>query len=224
MNRLKNISTITKLVQYILYAYIIIIAIWIVSSVMEYNLLLDFQNGVYTSEELIMVAADKNDQRQDIIGGLYLMIFLISAILIMRWTYVANYNAHQFGAQNMKFSPGWSIGYYFIPILNLWKPYQAMKEIWKVSKSPLSWESATASHILSLWWLLWIISSIMGRVIFNMSKNANELTELLNLNIITQISNMLDIVLAIITLLVINNIYRMQSQYLESKGKINLLK
>ncbi len=224
MSELKNISTITKLVQYILYAYIIIVGIWIVFGVMEYSLLLDFQNGIYTSEELIMAAADKNDQRQNIISGLYLIIFLISAILIMRWTYVANYNVHQLGAQNMKFSPRWSIGYYFIPILNLWKPYQAMKEIWKTSKSPLSWESATASSVLSLWWLLWIISSIMGRVIFNMSKSTNELTELLNLNIITQISNMLDIVLAIVTLAVINNIYRMQSQHLESKGKINLLK
>ena len=45
----------------------------------------------------------------------------------------ANYNARQLGAADMRFTPGWAVGWHFIPIAWFWKPYQAMTEIWRAS-------------------------------------------------------------------------------------------
>lgn len=212
----RNSDNLTSWVRYMLYAQIVIAIVSIISGYLEYELLSDYQNGVYTSLEKAVVAGKASDQRQGIIGIVYFVVFLISSFLILRWIHRANYNARQLGAENMKFTPGWSIGYYFIPILTLWKPYQAIKEIWKASKSPSDWGAQNTSGILSVWWALWLISGILGQAIFRLSMRAEELQELINLNIVTQISNVLDIPLALVLLAIVNRIYDMQKSHLAS--------
>jgi hypothetical protein len=215
----KDSESLTKWVIYMLYAQILIAVIAIISGYLEYKLLSDFQNGVYTSQELAAAGAEASDQRQGIVGVLYLVVSVISGFFILRWIHSMNYNARQLGAVNMKFTPGWSIGYYFIPILTLWKPYQAMKEIWKASKNPLDWASQDTSSILPIWWGLWLISIILGQAVFRLSNRAEELSGLINLNLITQVSNFLDIPLALVLLVIVNNVYKMQSSQLDSANK-----
>ena len=72
-------------------------------------------------------------------------------VLVLMWIHRANYNAHQLGAAEMKFTPGWAIGWYFIPIAMLWKPYQAMKEIWQASFNPSRWWEEDTPPLLPLW-------------------------------------------------------------------------
>lgn len=132
----------TKLTQWLklfLFVSIVIDAIALFSGVSQYQLLSDFKYGNYLSEALATAAAESNDQRQQIIGWFQAGVTITTIILFVKWIYRASFNARALGAQNMKFTPGWSVGYYFIPFLNLWRPYQAMKEIWKASKNPTSW-------------------------------------------------------------------------------------
>lgn len=210
----RDSTSLTAWVRYMLYAQILIAVISIVSGNLEYQLLSDYQNGVYTSPEQAIADGEANDQRQGLIGILYLIVFVVSGFLILRWIHRANYNARQLGAENMKFSPGWSIGYYFIPILTLWKPYQAMKEIWKASKEPSDWVSQGISGILPLWWFLWLVSNFLGQAIFRLSMRAEEIQELMSLNIVTQISDVLDIPLALVFLAIVNRIHSMQASRL----------
>lgn len=215
-NGFRNSDKLTTWVRYMLYVQIIVAVVSIISGYLEYELLSDYQNGVYTSQEKAIADGEASDQRQGIVGIVYLVVFVISGFLILRWIHRANYNARQLGAENMEFTPGWSIGYYFIPILTLWKPYQAMKEIWKASKSPSNWESQNTSGIVPMWWTLWLISNLLGQAIFRFSKHAEELNELMNLNIVTQISNVLNIPLALVLLAIVSNIQNMQKRHLAS--------
>jgi len=215
----KNSDALTTWVLYMLYAQILVAIVSIASGYLEYQLLIDFQNGVYTSQEQAIADGEASDQRQGVVGILYLIVFVVSGFLILRWIHRANFNARQLGAENMKFTPGWSIGYYFIPILTLWKPYQAMKEIWKASKNPSDWESQNTSGILPLWWSLWLISIFLGQAIFRLSIQVEELQELINLNILTQFSDALDILLALVFLSIVKNIYNFQSGHLSSANE-----
>jgi hypothetical protein len=203
-----------------LYVQVIVAVISIVSGYFEYQLLSDYQNGVYKSQELAVADGEVSDQRQGLISIVYIVVFIVSGFLILKWIYRANYNARQLGAENMAFTPGWSVGYYFIPVLTLWKPYQAMKEIWKASKNPSYLGSSSASFILPIWWTLWLIVGFLGQAILKLSMRADELPELLNLNLITQISNVLDIPLALVTLAIVNNIYNMQMSVNESANNL----
>ena len=109
---------------------------------------------------LIILGVNGDSSLQEVVSIISLIISTISAILILKWIYRANYNAYELGARNMLYTPGWSIGWYFIPIANLWKPYQAMKEIWKASSNPQSWKSQSRSSLLPWWWFLWIVFSV----------------------------------------------------------------
>ena len=81
---------------------------------------------------------------------------LTTAVVVSRWIYRANSNARALGAAEMAFTPGGAVGWYFVPIANFWKPYQAMREIWKASASPFGWQRQRVSALLPCWWLLTI--------------------------------------------------------------------
>lgn len=140
----KNPERLTRLVRYSLYAQI---AIAIISIMM---------GGL----------GDSDEQRNRIAAILYIVITVISGILILWWIYLASDNAHRLGATDMDFSPAWSIGYYFIPIYNIRQPYLAMVDIWKASKNPHHWRAQSRPLILLVWWLVWLVPVIVGAVYF----------------------------------------------------------
>lgn len=179
-------------------------------------------NGEYYSEDKLYEDAEAVDQRNRLIGISYFVVFVISGFLILRWIHRANYNARQLGAEGMRFTPGWAIAFYFIPIFMLWKPYQAMKEIWKASKKPKHWEAEESSILLPLWWFLYLLSGFLGQLIFRMP--GENLEELQSLNLITQISNAVDVALAIVLLVVVNRINDMQVIQAELMAENNRFK
>lgn len=205
-----NSESLTKWVKWFLYIQIAVAIISLISGNMEYQLLNAYENGVYTSQEQAIADGEANDARQGIIGMVYLVVFIISGIMILKWIYRANYNARQLGAKDMKFTPGWSVGWYFIPIFTLWKPYQAMKEIWKASSNPDNWSEVKASSILPWWWFFWLVNNFLGQAVMRMSLRAEEIPELKAANLVYQASDVVSIVLALVTMALINGIYQAQ--------------
>ncbi len=62
----------------------------------------------------------------------------------------------------MRFTPGWAVGWYFVPVFNLWKPYQAMKEI-------VVGIALDAHPVVHWWWLFWILSGVLNLIVFRMT-------------------------------------------------------
>ncbi|RUO34082.1 hypothetical protein CWE14_06485 [Aliidiomarina soli] len=199
-----------------LYAQIIVVLVSMASNYFEYQLLLDYQSGNYVSREQAEADGAANDYRQSLVGFLFLIIFAVSGFMILRWIHRANHNARALGANNMRFSPGWSIGFYFIPVLALWKPYQAMKEIWQASKKPSDWESQYTSGIVQLWWLVWLASSFLGYALLRSAMRVEDLQDLINLNIFDQVGCVLSIFLALIFLNIVKRIHNFQTSHLAS--------
>ncbi|WP_232368923.1 DUF4328 domain-containing protein [Alteromonas sp. BL110] len=206
----KNPTNLMAWIKYFLCFQVVLSFVAIGSNLMEYQLLTDFQNGVYFSQEMAVADAEANDMRQAVNAFSYLGVFIVSGILILKWIYRANQNARQFGAKDMAFSPGWSIGFYFIPIVSLWKPYQAMKEIWQASQNPSNWSEEKVSSILGIWWFFWIANSIAGQAAFRMSRRAEEISEIMNVNLVSQASEVISIPLALVTWLLIKNVSNVQ--------------
>ena len=201
----------TKRVRVVLYAQLVIAVIMLWSDNLEYQLLTQFDSGVFSSEDAAMSAAIANDERQQLVAIGYLLVFFVSVVLIAQWIYSANQNARNLGAEGMKYTPGWSVGWYFIPIATLWKPYQAIKEIWRASYSTDDWKSTKTPAILPWWWFFWILTNLLGQVSFRMSMRAEEIDELINLSVLNQAFITLEIPLALVFLAVVNSIYERQS-------------
>lgn len=215
----KDAGSLTNWVRYMLYAQVVVAVIAIGSNFLEYQLLSDYQNRVYTSQERAVADGESSDQRQQVVALIHLAVFIVSGFLILRWIHRSNYNARELGATDMEFTPGWSIGYYFIPVLALWKPYQAMKEIWKASHNPINWQSENTSSLLGIWWFLWILNSMPGSAIFYMSNGADKLSNLMNINLASQASEVLSIPLALVTILIVNKVYTAQAVAHENANK-----
>lgn len=98
------------------------------------------------------------------------LLLLASVIVVGRWIYRAGANAHAM-SDEMSISPGWAVGWYFIPFANLIKPFQAMKEIWLASHRAGAGYEPRGSAILGWWWGLWLLSNVLGNIIFRMEMN-----------------------------------------------------
>src|SRR5690242_12224870 len=60
---------------------------------------------------------------------LFLLTLVATIILVGRWIYRASGNAHTL-ANDLTITPGWAVGWFFIPFANLVRPFESMKETW----------------------------------------------------------------------------------------------
>ena len=203
----------TKWTKWSLYAQVVISVIALISGAFEYQLLNDFKSGVYTSQPQAVAAGEASDARQRTVGVIQFVTFVVSGILILKWIHRANFNARQLGASDMQFTPGWSVGWYFIPVANLWKPYRAMKEIWKASVSPEDWHARSVPSILPWWWFFWIVFNMFANASFRLTMRAKEIDELIAANIVTLISDVAAIPLSLIVLAMVKRVCEMQTAH-----------
>ncbi len=99
-----------------------------------------------------------------LVAILDLIALIVTVILVGCCIYRASANAHGI-AGGLAISPGWAVGWYFIPLANLFQPYIAMKEIWLASHYHGDLGAGEATPLLPWWWGLWILSGIMGELV-----------------------------------------------------------
>jgi hypothetical protein len=152
-----------RLVRWSLIALIVVSAVSAVSTAFEYLMLARMNSeGAFPGME---EAAQASDTRQTVAARLFLVTFTASGFLVLRWIWRSNKNLHATGAK-MEFTPGWAVGWYFIPFAHLWKPYQVMREIWNRTASGGDSESQT---LLRCWWAAWLISIFSDNISFRLS-------------------------------------------------------
>ena len=195
-------TRLTKSVTYLLYAHIAttIMAIW--SDLLQLQLLAD---RTFSS-----TAAVANDSRQRVVAIVQLAVLAVTVVTFAVWIYRANFNARQLGATGMRFSPGWAVGWYFVPIAFLWKPYQAMKEIWKASKSPHDWQLVSRSQLLPWWWFFWASTCLLGNISFRTSLAARTIDSLTVATVISLLAAAVDVVCAFLAIRLVRDVHSMQ--------------
>lgn len=109
------------------------------------------------------------------VAGGYAVTFIVSVILVAMWIHRAHANLHHVGIEGLEFTPGWAVGWYFIPFANLIKPFQAMRELWNASMGHSDSFSEPAPDEVKYWWGLWIAGNILSNVAGRMT-DANGIT------------------------------------------------
>ncbi|MGE4183207.1 MAG: DUF4328 domain-containing protein [Limisphaerales bacterium] len=191
------------------------VALW--SGWLEIQLLQRAADGTAVSE----AEAAVSDSRQAFLGGLYFVVFMVTGVLFLRWTYLANRNARGLGATGMQFTPAWAVGWYFIPFATLWKPYQALKETFKASHPDFveNWREAPHPTILSLWWALWLMANFIGQAVLRTALRAETIEELLVSSWITFLSDGLDLPLGVVVLVIVRKLQSWQSDKRQRIGR-----
>ena len=89
-------------------------------------------------------------------------VFIAAAIASWLWLYRLIQNVPALGGGTPSVTPGWAVAWWFIPLANLFKPYQVVKDAWQ--RLALSAVGNKAGRILA-WWLLWIVGNNAANVL-----------------------------------------------------------
>lgn len=136
-----------------------------------------------------------------------LALYMISGFIVLKWIYRTNANAHRMSnGLGMTVSPGWAIGWFFIPIANLWKPFQGVEQTWRVSHSPGAPGSVDTPLLLRWWWGLWLLSSIIANIAGRTAGDGSDLNLLAASDVGEMIADGLTIPLILILMKIIRAI------------------
>ena len=147
-------------------------------------------------------------------------IHLATIIFFLVWLYRAHGNLAIINPHSrLEHSRVWAMVSFFIPFVNLFVPYRAIRELWQKSGPPdealLAEPSPPATF--PVWWAFWILASVAGNVSFRLS-----LSETVARSTVAQISMaaaVLSILAAIFAYLVVDAIDKRQE---ETKSRLQL--
>jgi uncharacterized protein DUF4328/zinc ribbon protein len=114
----------------------------------------------------------------DRVMAIYVTLFVVllaCVIVWCVWQHRANGNLRALGAANLRFSPGWSVGWWFVPFANIVMPFLAVRELWKASDpegGSVGWQMVKTGPLLPIWWALWLGWSALMSVASTISGNA----------------------------------------------------
>jgi hypothetical protein len=199
----RDLSGLTKFLKILLILGAAIAGIAVLSGIMQVALL----SRSYSEAE-----GSANDVREQVVGLVQVAVFLFTVVIFGRWIFRANQNVRALGANGLMVTPGWAVGYFFIPIICLWKPYQAMKELWRASQNPSAWQNVSASQILPGWWTLWIVTNLFGRASASEMKNAHTIDALQTATYTQIVSDVTDIGLCVVAIILVSQICSAQTK------------
>ncbi len=97
----------------------------------------------------------------------WIVCFLTTTVLFGRWLHSAYHNVIVLQPQadrdrlGLTFTPGRAVASFFIPLFNLWRPYQAVRELWD-SSAPAD-NAGQTSNVVAVWWSAWLAAQFIGR-------------------------------------------------------------
>ena len=104
-----------------------------------------------------------------------LATFLVCGALVVAflvWLYRAVRNVPALGnpKSGVEYSPGWAVGSFFVPFVNLVVPYRAVREVWEKSDPAVRtgddfmFAQPSSAPLVLGWWLAWIASNVLSNI------------------------------------------------------------
>jgi hypothetical protein len=95
--------------------------------------------------------------------------FTITAIVMfLRWFSRAYRNLPALGVRGLRFTPGWAVGAWFVPFLNLVRPKAIADDIWRASDPELPsaapapvWRTRRVAGFVHWWWGTYLLSFLL---------------------------------------------------------------
>ena len=160
-----------------------------------------------------------NDTRQSVIGILYLVALVGSAMAFCVWIYGASKNLYPLGVDHQRFSPRWAVGWWFVPFMCLFRPYQVMSEIWRGSDPDVpsgdfaALDHARNSALMGWWWASWLISGWVGWIFLRLWMSGSDTAEeWIAADRVSMVDDGLTFLAAVLAFLLVSQITRRQEE------------
>ena len=106
-----------------------------------------------------------------------LALYAVIAVTFIAWLHRARINVRAFGCRRFRYPRIWAIIGFFIPILNFFRPYQVVSEVWRASdpravETPMAWISMPVSRYVLAWWVTFLASAFLEVVAAGLVTNS----------------------------------------------------
>jgi hypothetical protein len=148
-----------------------------------------------------------------LLAVLSLIIYIPTVISFCVWLYRASDNLRAFNQWNRpEYSPGWAVGSFFVPFVNLVVPYRAVRETWQKSRTAEEAQLATPDPPASfpIWWTFWLLACFVGNI--SMRASFNERVPESTATILSIIASGLSIVAAVFAYVVVDTVDKQQEE------------
>ncbi len=126
----------------------------------EQGLLARIANLEFVSEEEVT----RSDGRISAVVIVQLLTLLVTGIVWLIWQHRGQANLVATRVSALRFTPGWAVGWWFVPFANLVMPFQTMRELWKASGGEEDWRHSRTWPVIGWWWATWLTAGVLGRI------------------------------------------------------------
>lgn len=149
------LRTRAKILKFLLLAGFVVVLATLAGQVAELQGSISLDENVELTGAAALYAA---------VGFTDVLLLLVTIIFFSMWIYRAAANVVAAGTAGFDYTPGWAVGWFFVPIANLFKPYAAMRQIWNASHGGQGDELERTEGLLAIWWGCWLLSNIASNI------------------------------------------------------------
>ena len=124
------------------------------------------------------------------------------------WMFRSTANLYFLNLSPVRITPGWAVGWYFIPIVNAWKGFSAANQLWRAS--PDGEITEQSSTMIWWWWLTLVAWSVVTAGATTMAEKATTIDVFRSAVAIYVIGGMLGILAAVLLVVLTRTITRKQ--------------
>lgn len=114
--------------------------------------------------------------RVDTVNGIKIGLIVTTAVGFALWAWAAYSRLGALGYER-RYSSGWALGAWFLPVANLFIPKRIVNDLVEaeVSRHGVTMTTIWTRRWVTAWWVAWIASLAVGFVVNRMSENATTL-------------------------------------------------
>lgn len=115
----------------------------------------------YTFDEVVI--SESADLIMGLVAFAFTVAFIFATITSLRWVYRLNANSHLL-SDDVRISPRWNVGWFFVPLANLIKPFEGLAQSWHASQVWLQESMSDVPSVMRWWWGFWLVYTIVGNI------------------------------------------------------------
>jgi hypothetical protein len=179
------------------------------------------------TDPLVIAAGERPDEQVTLLDLLLLLAWLASFLLYVAlavafcvWLHRVSRTVPALGnpPSGVEYSPGWAVGSFFVPFVNLVVPYKAVREVW-VKSDPavrtaddLMFAPPSSAPLVLGWWIVWLASNVLSNVFWQLQTDAETPGAQGSMAVLKLVSDLVNIVAAALAVFVVRGIDRRQAE------------
>jgi hypothetical protein len=109
-----------------------------------------------------------------VLGCVALIIAVLAVVYYMMWQYRAYWNARALRFDPSLMTPGWSVGWWFIPIAHLFKPRRILRDLWSSTDAARTAARPNLPDVIYGCWIAYFIIGVAISLTFEIVAELNE--------------------------------------------------